>query len=453
LNKDSNKVLFVDDEPALIRSLSRGLVSKGADFIILEAHSTDQALEITKLEKPSVCVIDLSIDEKLGPDSGLKLLKDLLLLDSSMRVLVLTGHDSEDFGIKALYSGASSFISKPTSAEHLLPLIEDALSHSKLRRAQNKTQFNSKALLGFSTSSKEMEKVLELASFAASNKQPVLICGETGTGKGVLARAIHQASAGKAFVRFQPSHGSQDLVSSELFGHVKGSFTGATTDRTGLIEQANKGTLFIDEIDFLPVETQVSLLEVLQEKVFRKVGSSSETNSDFKLIAATNANLETALAEGILRKDFYHRLAHIKIELPPLRNRPEDISSLANNFVETIANAEKLPVHSLSEDALAKLSSYKWPGNVRELRAVIENACFRAAYEKRNLIISEDILLESLGKSTSVASGSFRELVKSYEVELINNALKEHQDNQSKAADSLSMDRSTLRRILSRAEK
>ena len=446
----SDKVLFVDDEPAVIRSLSRGLLSKGAKFQILEANSVEKALEVAKLERPGVCVIDLSIDETKGPESGLSLLKDLLLQDSSTRVLVLTGHSSEEVGIKALYSGASSFLVKPASPEHLLPLIEDALSHSNLKRVQSKVKTNSDVFLGLKTSSKSMAKVFEQADFAASNKQPLLIYGETGTGKGLLARAIHQASSKGAFVRFQPSYGSQDLVSSELFGHVKGAFTGATEDRAGLIEQANNGSLFIDEVDFLPTETQVSLLEVLQERVFKKIGASKEISSNFRLITATNADLETALNDGKLRKDFYHRVAHLKIEIPALRNRAEDIPSLASSFVETIANTEKLPIHSIGEDALAKLSSYSWPGNVRELRAVVENACFRAAYENRGLIVAKDITLEESKLGSSNGASSFRELVKGYEVSLINSALEKAEGNQSKAAELLALDRSTLRRILAR---
>lgn len=452
-------VLFVDDEPAAIRSLIRRLSERSPNYSCLEANTPQEALRLAETHSPAACVIDLSVEPNRGPESGYELLEQLLKLDPTTRVLVLTGHGAEEYGIRALNAGAASFLSKPVEPAHLDALIRDAFSFSDLKRqyAALAEQPDSSApkLEGMRSVSESMRQSIQDGAFAAVHNQPLLILGETGVGKGVLAQAIHLSGKRRSqpFVRYQPSYGSHDLVTSELFGHTRGAFTGAAADRAGLIEAANGGTLFIDEIDELPHETQVMLLNVLQERTFRRVGSNRVQTSDFRLISATNLPFKKLVADGKLRQDFFHRVAHLTIELPPLRERRDDIPLLAEAFLRELSNRENLNVYSISQASLGKLSSYRWSGNIRELQAVIEGAAYRAQYDNRRLIEPNDfnLLGSTEGDLSSQGADCFREKVKLYEIQLIEEALRKHNNNQSKAAESLKLDRSTMRRILARA--
>ena len=441
-------ILIVDDEVAHTRGLIRGLTAAGADYNFVQASDADTALNEARSTRPNAAIIDLSLDPHIGPDSGLALIPQLLDLDPSIRILVLTGHDSDDYGIQALQAGAASFLSKPVDSKHLLALLLDAVNYSDLkRRNQAEPRLAIVSSLGIKSNSSVMQNVIETAALASTTKQPLLITGETGTGKGMLAHSIHRASNRRAFMRYQPSFGSADLTSSELFGHKRGAFTGATADRKGLVEEANGGTLFIDEIGELAGDTQVLLLNVLQEKVFRRTGDNLEKKSDFRLISATNI-LRSEL-QGKLRSDFFHRIAHLSIELPPLRARTEDIPQLANFFLNTLASKEKLSVQRISQNAIAALVEHPWPGNIRELQAVMEGATYRAQFYGKPVVALEDLHLDSNNYS-ELPGGSFREQVNKFEIKLITDTLSKHGGNQSKAAAELRLDRSTLRRILAR---
>ncbi len=448
-------VLFVDDDETTVRALVRSLERRAPPWESLITHTAADALSILQAQHPEVAVVDLSLDPALGPESGLALVESIVAKDPTTRVLVLTGHGSEEYGIAALKRGASSFLVKPAAVEHLLPLIQDAINYSHLLRQVNRSRseaYEFERLTGLSTLNELMRKTLQQVAYAAATNQPVLIVGETGTGKGVLAQAIHTASKRSGhFVRFQPSFCSGDLISSELFGHQKGAFTGAIDNRIGLIEEANRGSLFLDEVDELPLESQVMMLHVLQERAFRRLGSSKVIQSDFRLISATNRPLEESLAKHKLREDFYHRIAHLTIEVPPLRERIEDIPLLAQNFLRGLLARENLPVVNFRESALNKLQRYPFPGNVRELQAKVESAAYRAAFIGRRLIESEDLELdEKQSKQQRLAGLSFRERIQNYELQLIRESLAKHNNNQSRAAASLGIDRTTLRRVLER---
>jgi len=290
-----------------------------------------------------------------------------------------------------------------------------------------------------------MKKVLGELKFAATTPQPVLLLGETGTGKGVFALALHQlCRANKTFIRAQPSYGNFDLVQSELFGHEKGAFTGATSERKGVLEEADGGSIFLDEIDNLPAETQVMLLHSLQEGAFRRVGSLKERNSKFRLIAATNKNLSGF--KSSIRPDLFHRLSHHIITIPPLRERLEDIAQLSETFLQELCSREKISLSAISLSALAKLKKYNWPGNIRELRAVVEQAIYRAKFSGRLTVEPEDIIIGS----EESASGNFRLKVDEFEQTLLIKALKEAKGNVSEAARILEVDRTQLKRMLKR---
>ncbi len=401
-------------------------------------------------QQPEVVVLDLELDSAHGPLSGLALIPELLAIDDSLRILVLTGHGSEQHGIEALKSGAASFLTKPIDPPHLLALIDDAARYSALKRRNQALEaqlLNSLPAVGLASRNPAMQRVLGELQFAKSTVQPVLILGETGTGKGLIAEAIHQLQRpAKPFVRAQPSFGSPDLIQSELFGHERGSFTGATADRRGLIEEADGGTLFLDEIDALPAPTQVLLLEVLQSKRFRRVGSNKERRSNFRLLAASNCPLKTLKAR--IRADLFHRISHLTLALPALRERREDIGLLSIQFLREISRREKLRVSAIRPAALNRLGSYSWPGNVRELQAVIEQAVFRARFAGRTLVEAGDLPLAPAAECA--LASNFRDQVDGFERGLLNAALEASGHNLSGAARSLGLERSQFKRCLKR---
>ena len=339
----------------------------------------------------------------------------------------------------------------------LQALIDDGILQSNLKRSYEQIRESGQEreledlIVGKSAAA---QKLREEVLYAGQNKQAVFLNGETGTGKGLCARAIHDFGRRqeKSFVRYQPTFGTGDMVSSDLFGHSKGAFTGAIEDRRGLIEVADGGSLFLDEIDELPLETQVLLLGVLQDKVFRPVGSTVEKQADFRLISASNRDVEKCIEDGKLRRDFFHRIAHFKIELPALKERKDDLESLAAHCLSQLQKSEELSVYEIEASALERLQSYEWPGNVRELQAVIEGAAYRSEYAGRNSILTDDL---NLGKKDSVSKSelTFSEQVEAFKRKLIEDALAHNDGNQVKAAKSLGLDRSSMRRILARGSK
>lgn len=449
-------VLIVDDEIAVARSLQRALEKKNPHTLFILAHDKETALQAVREQAPSIIILDLTIEISAGPESGLSLLDKIIQHDRLCRIIVLTGHSKHEYGIEALQRGAFTYIEKPANIDIVHAFIQDGLTVVELKRAHHKNQNGHPVIsheLAIHSQSSAMRTVLPQIEFAAQTNQPLLITGETGTGKGVLARLIHSQSARKKFpfIRYQPSFTNADLVASELFGHKKGAFTGAIEDKKGLIEEAHNGTLFIDEIDSLPKETQVSLLETLQEKTFRKLGTSREQKSDFRLIAALNKDPKKLIKEGILREDFYHRIAHCIIDLPALRDRSEDFELLSQNCLDTICDREKLQIAFIEPTAIRKLKKHTWPGNLRELHATIEGAAYKAAIQKRSYISKEDLPDYTTDEdSISLSHMSFRERIQQYEEHIVLQALHEAKGNQALAAKNLQMDRTVFRRILLR---
>ena len=456
MSESLNTVLFIDDDAVATKATAKSLERRGYGFDFLFATETTSALRILQDKAPEAIVLDLSLSSDSDPQEGIEFLETLQSADPSVRVLILTGHDAREYGVQCMKRGAASFLTKPIDAEHLGAILRDAVQATQLRRSYlqlSKTPESVQSLTGLSSRSPSMQATLQAVAYAASHNQPILIVGETGVGKGVLAQAIHRASARRArpFIRVQPRFGSSDLSASEIFGHERGAFTGAIESRKGLLEEAHGGTLFLDELDELPLETQILLLHALQEKTFRRLGSSRDIKSDFRLLAATNRPIEESLEKGKIREDFYHRLAHVTIEIPPLRNRIEDIPDLANECLRNLSNRENLKVQGIAPEALEKLLHYSWPGNVRELLAVIESSAFRAQFENRRFIEVSDLGLKKKAKSSN--GTSFREQVQAFEIRLLEEALLRSGNNQTKAAEQLKMDRSSFRRLLGSRSK
>ncbi len=443
-------VLLVDDDSDAVLSLARALRLQHIDADIHGVSRSETAKEFFVTEHPEVVVLDLHLDSR-GVDSGFALLKELLLLDESTRIVMLTGHGSTEHGVRALTLGAAHFLTKPADISHLTALVRDGLAQAKIRRAAKnfKETFLAEALDTFVGKSAAAQKIREEIYYLASHSEPVLLYGETGTGKGLCAALIHTLSArrAKAFVRYQPSLTSGELAHSELFGHRKGAFTGALEERAGLFAAAHGGTLFLDELEELPAATQVALLGVLQEKRYRTLGADAERVSDARLITASNQAPEDLLRTGALRKDLYHRLQHCFLTLPPLRERAEDIPILAEHTLRAMVEEEKVAVRGFADDFFANLPPYDWPGNVRELDAVVRAATLRAKFCGDSVVRAAHVRIGHVAQSPN---GSFHSRVEEFKRRLVLEALRECGDNQVHTAARLGVDRSTLRRILGR---
>lgn len=448
-SSDAN-VLLVDDDSDVTLSLARALKATALPAKIHIASNALQAQKLFDSEHPEAVVLDLSLDDSIGVESGFQLLREIQAADNTTRIIVLTGHGSLEHGIRSLREGAASFLEKPAHIEHLDALLRDSITQARIRRSYEQIRSEHIPASKLIGTSRAIQEVREAIQYVATTNQAVLINGETGTGKGLTARVIHEESArnNKHFVRYQTTHTTSDLTNSELFGHKKGAFTGADEDRLGLLHEAEGGTLFLDEIDELPHDTQVMLLGVLQEKEYRPVGSNKVEKADFRLVTATNADLSQCLEEGKLREDLYHRIAHVVIELPPLRERIEDIAPLSEHILQELQEREGLQVFEVGKEATELLQSHQWPGNIRELQANVEGAAYHAQFKKRRVITPEDIRLRTSKRKES--DKCFREQVEDFQQKLVREALQKTGGHQIEAAKELQMDRSSLRRILAR---
>ena len=371
----AQRVLIVDDDPAQRRILEE--VVKRFGYETKSAGSGEQALSILQSDGPSISLVLL--DLVMPGVSGMEVLSKLKEMSDAPPVIVQTAHGSVDSAIGAMREGATDFVIKPVSPERLEITIKSALRIEELsgeikrikKQAQGKLNFDDLILRGTA-----MHRVVELGRRTASSNIPVLIEGESGVGKELIARAIQGESerAGRPFVTVNCGAIPENLVESILFGHEKGSFTGAVDKRIGKFQEADGGTLFLDEIGELPLDVQVKLLRALQEGEVDPVGSKKPTKVDFRLISATNRDMISLVKEGKFREDLYYRLNVFPIWVPPLRDRIEDVPDLAKHFLARFAAEEGKRVVSMSQDASRMLMAYSWPGNVRQL----ENAVFRA---------------------------------------------------------------------------
>ena len=453
-------ILLVDDDTELVQSLVRVLARLVAPRTICAAGNATKALELLVSEQPLVAVIDLCLDERVGVDSGFEVLSQIRSRNPEMRVIVLTGHGSRSNGIRAMQLGAASFLEKPADPEHLAALIRDAIVQTELRLeyerlAREGVAGGSRELCGESDA---IKKLREDVAFAASTSQPVLLLGETGTGKSLCARLIHEQSNRRSnkFVHYHPNFAGGDIVQSELFGHTKGAFTGAVEGRRGLVIEADSGTLFIDELDAVPKDTQVLLLDLVQEQRVRPIGSDSQQLVNCRFIAATNRPIDELLTGGVLRQDLHHRLAHNVITVPPLRQRSEDIPILVSMLLQGIHQRDGLNVFDVEPRLMDALKQHSWPGNIRELYGVVETGAYRAHFHGRSTVELKDINMTGGAKekqgsempgSINVEGASFHERVESFKRELVRQALASCGGNQVQAALLLGVDRGTIRRL------
>jgi two-component system response regulator HydG len=369
------RVLVVDDEPSACTGLKKLLESE--DYVVDTAEDGIAALAIAADHPPDVVVTDL----KMPRMDGLQLLEKLREQDRDLPVIVATSYQDLGAAVAAMRAGAEDYLGKPIDFDALLVIVERALERREVRvEAENLRrqlrERDAEGLQGLIGASPAMQRVYRVARQVAPSRATVLITGESGTGKGELARAIHMLGprADKPFVSLHCAALAETLLESELFGHEKGSFTGADRRRAGRFEQANGGTLFLDEIGEVPPLTQVKLLRVLQERTFERVGGNESIHVDVRLLAATNRDLAADVQSGRFREDLYYRLNVVHIEMPPLRLRGADIIMLADHFLRRFALENHKRIDGFTDRARTKLIGHRWPGNVRALENMIERA-------------------------------------------------------------------------------
>jgi len=438
----ATRLLIVDDE----RSIRFGIRewARDAGYEPLEAASGREALDIVREQAVDAVVMDL----KLGDMDGLQVLKRLRELEPQLPVVMLSAYATFDHVIQAVQSGAFWFLAKPLENDALGVLLERALETSRLRRevAEHRRE-KLQPLIGESASLKRALSRLEKAGM--SGTATVLIHGETGSGKGLLARYLHEHSARARgpFVELNCSAIPEQLLESELYGHEKGAFTDAKRFKKGLFELADGGTLFLDEIGEMTPGLQAKLLHVLENRTFRRVGGDADITVDVRVIAATHRELKKAVADGKFREDLYFRLNVVPIEVPPLRERPEDIRALAQHYVAWFCHDLGRAPARLHPQALAALTSYAWPGNVRELKNVIERIILLEAEDE---IRPEHLPTEmhhpaaAAGGGDPFPSGRVRPLA-AVEKLAIEHALRVCDGNKTRAAQQLGISRQTLR--------
>ena len=380
MKTENHRVLIIDDERPVLLTLEALL--KRHSYHVDTAGTASQGLKLLKSSSPSLVLLDLQL-----PDAhGLEMLDRIKTELPEAQVIILTAHDSLHNAIESIKRGAYHFISKPYAPEELLSLVEKALEKQFLLREAEKLREKTQQLekrLEIAEArptpifkSKPMQEIEELIEAMAPSDANVLIAGESGVGKEVIANAIHARSrrAGQSMVKLNCAAFPQTMIEGELFGYVKGAFTGAMNDFPGMIAEANESTLFLDEISDMPADLQTRFLRVLQEREFRPLGSTRTLKANFRLIAATNRPIAQALTENRLRSDLYYRLNTFQIEVPPLRERKQDILPLVTFFVKQFAQQLGKSEPEISPEAFQKLLDYSWPGNVRELQNAMEYA-------------------------------------------------------------------------------
>lgn len=435
------RILIVEDDPVQRSLLKESLEGRG--FQVITAASGEEALEVIGREHPDLILLD----QRLPGISGFEVLQWVRQNAPLIPVLMITAFGEIPLAVEAIKQGAFHYLTKPIDVQELESLIRRALEHYALIR-ENQVLKETLASVTPETpviyASPAMQEVMSLVARVAPTDATVLITGETGTGKELVARVIHHLSPRSAnpWVAVNVAALPETLIESELFGHEKGAFTGADRARMGKFEAAHRGTLFLDEIGELPASAQVKLLRFLQERVIERLGSNRPIPLDVRVIAATNRDLESLVREGKFREDLYYRLNVIRIHLPPLRERREDILPLAQHFLETFAKKHGKRVRAFTKEATEALLRYDYPGNVRELQNLIE----RAVVLSRSEYITVQDLFPVQGWTPEDAShGSLDERLEAFERQLILDALKKAGGVQTKAAELLGLSERALR--------
>ncbi|WP_305042584.1 sigma-54-dependent transcriptional regulator [Geoalkalibacter sp.] len=441
-------VLIIDDETSIRLSLEGILQDEG--FRPVFAASGEEGLERIREENPDIILLDIWMP---GID-GLETLRRAKEQWPDLQVIMMSGHGTIETAVKALKLGAYDFIEKPLALEKVLTCIQNALKMGQLLEENRTLKARYAKDFEMVGNSGPINLLKEQISIAAPTSGWVLITGENGTGKELVARAIHNFSQrrDKPFVEVNCAAIPEDLIESELFGHEKGSFTGATALRKGKFDLAHEGTLFLDEIGDMSLKTQAKVLRILQERKFERVGGSRTIEVDVRVIAATNKNLEEEIEKSNFREDLYYRLNVLPFHVPPLRERKDDIAALAKHFLEYFSRQESRDIKTLSPDALSALKNYPWPGNVRELKNLIERLVIMTPGNEITLAnLPAHLVNRQDGSSASqrralIDASNFREAKEEFEKEFILQKLEENDWNISRTAEIIDLERSNLHR-------
>lgn len=440
------KLLIVDDDEEICAQMKWAL---SGNYEIIIAGDRTAAVEKFRTEQPHAVLLDLGLPPNpANPEEGLSTLSDLLALDRLAKVVVVTGQNEKEVALRAIGGGAYDFLCKPVETNELNFLLKRCFHVSQLEKEfaemQNLLGANSfEEILG---NSAKMVPVYDLIRKVAATDAPVLVLGESGTGKEMVARAIHKKSARSdgPFVAINCGAIPENLLESELFGHEKGSFTGAHVQREGKIETANGGTLFLDEIGEMPPTLQVKLLRFLQEQTIERIGGRQEIRVNVRVLAATNADLKKNMAEGKFREDLFYRLAVVQISLPPLRDRENDIHLLAKFFLRRFATEAGKADLAFDTDALRALNKHPWPGNVRELENCVRRAVIMAEGKR---VTARDLELSSNGVETNGAL-TIKDAREAVERQMIQQALRKYSGKITPAAAELGLSRPTLYELM-----
>lgn len=430
------RLLLVDDDPGLLKLLGMRLVSEG--YSVVTAESGPEALRVLGREKVDLVISDLRMDEM----DGLQLFSEIQKGHPGMPVIILTAHGSIPDAVAATQQGVFSFLTKPVDKDALYKAIDEALE----QRSPATDEAWRQAIV---TRSPLMLRLLEQAGMVAQSDVSVLINGQSGTGKEIVAQAIHNASPrhDKPFVAINCGALPEQLLESELFGHARGAFTGAVSNREGLFQAAEGGTLFLDEIGDMPVALQVKLLRVLQERKVRPLGSNRDIEINVRIISATHRDLPKAMDRGEFREDLFYRLNVVNLKIPPLSERTEDIQLLANHLLRQSADRHKPFVRAFSSDAMKRLMAAKWPGNVRQLVNVIEQCVALTSSP-----VIGDALVEQALEGENTALPTFVEARNQFELNYLRKLLQITKGNVTHAARMAGRNRTEFYKLLSRHE-
>lgn len=450
----NKRILIIDDEPSICITLTMALRKKYDTEYKLNASD---GLALLKSKDFSLVLLDL----RIGAVSGLDVLKAIKEYNSSIAVIIITAYGSIDTTIEAMRAGAYTYITKPLRIDEMMIHVEQALHVVELEEkitqlsSEIEYQYNYYGMIGKSDG---MERVFGLIDKVKDSTASVLVTGESGAGKELVARAIHYSGArnGARFVAVNCAAIPENLLEDEMFGHVKGSFTGAIGNKKGRFEQADGGTLFLDEIGDMPLSMQVKLLRVLQEKHFVPIGSEEEREVDVRIIAASNRNLMEMVEQGTFRGDLYYRLNVMEIRIPPLRERREDIPSLCSYFIQKFAREQNKTIQSLSSQAMQALLEFDYPGNVRQLANILEHAMIVCDGTEIDLPHLPDVVRRSRSETAKTEETDLREscidtanrTIKEVERLMILARLKEFGGHQQKTAASLGISERSLRNKL-----
>ena len=443
-------ILIIEDEAKMRRLLELNLGEDG--FKTVSAPDAETGLRLLASEQVDLVLTDL----KLPGMSGLELLQAVKRQNAALPVVVMTAFGSVETAVEAMKAGATDYVLKPFSLAEMRMVVQKELDVSRLReenRSLREALGEKYSHPNIVAGSAKMQEVLALVERVAPTNSTVLLGGESGVGKDLIARVIHEKSrrAAGPFIKINSTAIPENLLESELFGYEKGAFTGASSSKPGKFELADKGTLFLDEIGDVPPATQVKLLRVLQEREFERLGGTRTVKVDVRLVAATNRDLRAALEEGTFREDLYYRLNVVPIDIPPLREHKEDIPDLTNLFLSKFCRDSGRPVTTISPEATNLLLSHHWPGNVRELQNIIERAC---ALAKTSRLEPGDIHIDSSPRNKATTSGEgflpAGMTLDQWEDDMIREALKRAGGNKSQAARLLGLSRNALRYRLSK---